>query len=75
MYLDVRVHDLAHLPGARRQRPGVAVEERVEPPRPGRRRHVHERVAFVEPGPAQCKHDRSNKYIYISAIDLAAVQS
>lgn len=46
-YLDVRVHDLAHLRGTRR-RPRVAVEDRVQPMRRGHRRHVDEGVSLVE---------------------------
>jgi hypothetical protein len=45
------VHHLAHLPGADGG-PAVAVEERVQPARRRRRRHVDEGVAFVEPCPA-----------------------
>ena len=54
-HLDVGVHHLAHLAGADGC-PAVAVEERVQPPRRRRRRHVHKGVALVELGPAQTNH-------------------
>jgi hypothetical protein len=50
-YLDGRVHDLAHLGGADGG-PAMAVEERVQPPRRRRRRHVDEGVALIVLCPA-----------------------
>ena len=51
-YLDGGGHDVADLAGHGGV-PAVVLEERAEPPRRGRRRHVDEGVPLVEPSPIE----------------------